>query len=38
MARERRGGSSLVSMETPYSKQYIKDIGSREEEYQDNIA
>ena len=27
MARERRGaGSSLVSMETPYSKQYIKDV------------
>ena len=27
MARGRRGaGSSLVSMETPYSKQYIKDV------------
>ena len=27
MARERRGaGSSLVSMETPYYKQYIKDV------------
>ena len=40
MAREGRGaGSSLVSMETPYYKQYIKDvIGSREEEYQDKIA
>ena len=41
MARERRGaGSSLVSMETQFYKQYTKDvfIGSREEEYQDEIV
>ena len=41
MARERRGAeSSLVSMETPYYKTIYERcvIGSREEEYQDNIA
>ena len=40
MAHERRGAVSfLVSMETPYYKQYKRSIiGSREEEYQDKIT